>query len=523
MRVIETDVLVIGSGFGAAAPALRLAEAGHSVTILEKGPRINPFQDFKQTQDPKYLLTYLKGMSGNNLSVTYAEAMGGGSGFYEMVSLRAPSKVFQQQDDGGRRLWPVSIDRGTLDPYYDIAERMLNVEQISLQEVPKTGLVFSLMMKNLGYSCERAPYAVRGCLGSGFCVTGCVYGAKQSLLLNYLPQAVQAGATIESDTEAITVSTLCDVRQTPDEGAVAAIPHRYEILCKRKAGSRESIRYRAKLLILGGGAVGTARLLLNSKEQLPLLSDQLGCNISFNGSVKTAGILPESYPDGDMYTGRSHPGIVSYEFLDSHGIMVTAGKPLPLQAVASARLKLDGDERIPVHWGAPHVALMKQYRRRMMVLVAFGMTPPLGKLTLVGPNKFELSLPITEGLRHYYRETKALLHSIMERNGCRLVEAEFVNHEGAPHRDLHFSTAHQVGSCRMADSPAHGVVDAASEVFGYPGMYVSDGAAIPTSLAVNTSLTILANAERVAAGIRARYETERPAVAVVRECAPTGA
>jgi choline dehydrogenase-like flavoprotein len=86
MRVIETDVLVIGSGFGAAAPALRLAEAGHSVTMIEKGPRINPFKDFKQTQDPKYLLTYLKGMSGDNLSVTYGEALGGGSGFYEMVS-----------------------------------------------------------------------------------------------------------------------------------------------------------------------------------------------------------------------------------------------------------------------------------------------------------------------------------------------------------------------------------------------------------------------------------------------------
>jgi cholesterol oxidase len=57
----------------------------------------------------------------------------------------------------------------------------------------------------------------------------------------------------------------------------------------------------------------------------------------------------------------------------------------------------------------------------------------------------------------------------------------------------------------MADRPADGVVDASGEVFGYPGLYVSDGAAIPGSLAVNTSLTILANAERIAAGIVARY------------------
>jgi len=57
----------------------------------------------------------------------------------------------------------------------------------------------------------------------------------------------------------------------------------------------------------------------------------------------------------------------------------------------------------------------------------------------------------------------------------------------------------------MADSKEQGVVDASGEVFGYPGLYVSDGAAIPSSLAVNTSLTILANAERIAAGLIDRY------------------
>ena len=57
----------------------------------------------------------------------------------------------------------------------------------------------------------------------------------------------------------------------------------------------------------------------------------------------------------------------------------------------------------------------------------------------------------------------------------------------------------------MADTRSAGVVDAEGEVFGYPGLYVSDGAAIPSSLSVNTSLTILANAERIAAGLRDRY------------------
>ncbi len=65
----------------------------------------------------------------------------------------------------------------------------------------------------------------------------------------------------------------------------------------------------------------------------------------------------------------------------------------------------------------------------------------------------------------------------------------------------------------MADTKADGVVNARGEVFDYPGLYVSDGAAIPSSLAVNTSLTILANAERIAAGLLERYRLLRPAAA----------
>lgn len=505
MKTTDTDVLIIGTGFGGAAPALRLAEAGFRVTMIEKGPRIDPYKDFRQTQDPKYLLSYLKGLSGDHLSLTYAEALGGGSGFYEMVSLRAPSKSFGQVDQAGARLWPIGLDRASLDPYYDLADRMLKVEQIAPRLVPKSGLVFSMLMKNLGYSCERARYAVQGCMGSGFCVTGCVYGAKQSLLINYLPQAVAAGAVVETDLDAHVIRPMELVQQTPSGGSAAEIPYRYEVLCQQRTGLREMVRFRAKILILAGGTVGTAKLLLSSKVNLALLSDQVGQNIAFNGSVKAAGILPDHMPDGDMFVGRSHPGMISYEFLESRGITISAAKPLPLQAVAAARLHLDGDDRDPWHWGGANVELMKQYRHRLMVLVTFGMTPPLGKLALQPDGRCDLTLGLTDDLREYYTETQKLLCSILRRNGCRLVHTEFLDGQGVPRQDLHFSTAHQVGSCRMANSKKRGVTRVTGEVFDYPGMYVTDGAAIPSSLAVNTSLTILANAERIAAGIRDRY------------------
>ena len=487
--IIETEVLVIGTGFGAAAPALRLAEAGFQVTMIEKGPHIDPFKDFRQTSDPQYLLKYLKGLSSDRLSLTFAEALGGGSGFYEMVSLRAPSLVFDQVDDAGRRLWPAGIDRAALDPYYDIAERMLHVTQIPAELVPKSGLVFAMMMKRLGYSCDRARYAERGCVGSGFCVTGCVYAAKQSLLLNYLPQAVAAGATIETDLEALHV--------TPLNPRLAA-PYRYEVCCK-------GVTYRTRILVLGGGTIGTARLLLASRDTMPFLGGHVGRHIAFNGNVKAAALLADDLPDGDMFTGRTHPGMISYEFLESHGITISAAKAMPLQLLAGVRLRLHGEQRQPDWWGAANVELMQLCRRRVVALYSMGLTPPCARLSLGPDGAPMLDLEVTPELAAYHTRTEDLLQSILLRNGCRLVDIEFVDRGGAPREPLGFSTAHQVGSCRMADSKDRGVVNAAGEAFDYPGLYISDGSAIPSSLAVNTSLTILANAERIAAGIIARH------------------
>jgi enediyne biosynthesis protein E9 len=515
METIRTDVLVIGSGFGAAAPALRLAQAGLAVVIVEKGPHIDHLRDFRQTQDPQYLRKYLHGLAGDHLSLTYAEGLGGGSGFYEMVSLRAPSLAFGQTDAEGRRLWPATLERAALDPYYDRAEAMLRVEQIAPQDVPKSGLVFSLLMKNLGYSCDRARYAVRNCMGSGFCVSGCIYGAKQSLHVNYLPQAVAAGARIECDLEALGVRTLVDVPATASVRNVRALPYRYEVRCRRRAGARETVAFQAKVVILGGGTIGTAALLLRSRAELPRLSSEVGKHIAFNGSVKVAALLPESFPAGDMFAGRSHPGMISYQFLESHGISISAGKAMPLMIVSAARLRLDGDAREPAWWGQANVDLMRQVRQRMIALVSFGLTPPGGTITLGADREASLSLAPTTELERYVETTGGILRDILVRNGCRMIDTEWVNTSGTPaEAGLHFSTAHQVGSCRMADDRRRGVVNAAGEVFGYPGLYVSDGAAIPSSLAVNTSLTILANAERVADGIAERYglvSVERPA------------
>jgi enediyne biosynthesis protein E9 len=512
MHTAECDVLVVGSGFGAAPAILRLSEAGLRVLVLERGPRLDPARDFRQTQDPAYLRRYLRTIRSDNLSLMSAEALGGGSNFYEMLSLRAPSLAFRLTERGDR-LWPEGVSRAKLDPYYETAERMLQVRQMPAEEVPKGGLAFARLMRNLGYSCDRARYAVRRCVGSGFCVNGCIYGFKETLLKNYLPAAEAAGARIETGLEAIEVRPLGRAASAHEADASTRMPARYEVLAGAPGSRRPSLQVRAGAVVLAAGTIGTAALLLRSRRNLPRLSGQLGRNIAFNGAVKAGALLADDFPDSDMFTGQSHPGMISYEFLRSHGITVAAAKPLPAQLVSGARFRLADETREPAFWGEANVDLMRRFRRRSIVLVATGLTPPRATLTLDHRGRPKLDLPLDPDLRRFHREATELLESILLRSGCRLIDAEFYDGSGVPRTDIGFGSAHPLGACRMADAPSRGVVDASGEVFGHPGLYVSDGAAIPSSLSVGPSLTILANAERIARGIAGRTAPERVEVA----------
>ena len=116
---------------------------------------IVPERDFRQTQDPRYLLQWYRGVDGPRFGMTYIEGLGGGSGFFEMVALRAPSQAFDQEWRG-RRLWPAALDRSAMDPWYQAAEQMMHVRQVAPEAVPASGRVFALLLDRLGYSCERS-------------------------------------------------------------------------------------------------------------------------------------------------------------------------------------------------------------------------------------------------------------------------------------------------------------------------------------------------------------------------------
>lgn len=505
MKILKTEVLIIGSGFGAAPPALHFSERGYNVLMIEKGNNIIPEKDFKQTMDPKHLLKYIKSVKGEGVQFTFAEGLGGGSGFYEMVSFRAPSIAFDLKNEAGGKIWPSGVDRKVLEPYYIIAEKKMNVHQIAKEEVPKSGIVFSKLMSNLGYSVDRVNYSVKNCRGSSFCVAGCTFGSKQNLINTYFHKAEKHGLNTLTNFQAEQIIPLNTNGHIYSKSCrVDEIPYRFQVNTT-SGSSRERVTIFTKVLILAAGTVGTAILLLKSKKYFEKASKQIGKNINVNGSVKTLGLLPPDFIEGDMFVGQSHPGVVSYEFLDTKGITISTAKPLPVDAVSTAHFKVEGDNRNPSWWGTAHVEFMKNFRRKAFVLYALGLSTSFAELRRSGNGSFKPKLNIDDGFREYYKKTVELLHSIFRRNGAKVVNLDFIDGEGNEYHDIHISTAHMTGSCRMADSLEQGVVDSKGEMFNFPGLYITDGSVIPSSLAVNPYLTILANSERMTEIITNNY------------------
>src|SRR5919205_4310180 len=217
----RVDVCIVGSGFGGSISAFRLSElyraAGvdpRNILVLERGRRYK-HTDFRQSMYIGHLSNVYNliqssggpgtvGASGpQGCQVVTGNAVGGGSNLYLAASLRSPSETFERRDhhpDDGprRRMWPKAISRKRLDRYYARAEAGLRVRQPSWDEVSKSGGVWAAMLREAGQTCDRVPVAIDfdRCVDAKWCYTGCIFGAKNSLITNYLASAERRGVEV---------------------------------------------------------------------------------------------------------------------------------------------------------------------------------------------------------------------------------------------------------------------------------------------------------------------------------------
>ncbi len=524
----RVDVCIVGSGFGGSIAAWRLAElygaAGQdpSVLVLERGMR-KGHMDFRQSMDVDGLSDIYALVQGQGAQIVLANLVGGGSNLYLAASLRAPHETFERTDtrpDDGprRRMWPKAISRRALNPYYARAERGLRVAPTGWDMVSKSGGIWAAMLDAAGQSCDRVPLAIspERCVNAKWCYTGCIFGAKNSLITNYLASAELAGVRVRPLTQVNYVTTS---NARPYRWIVKG--NRVDPATKGSAGAMEDIE--CKVVILCAGAMGTPPILMRSRLEgsLASLSSHLGKHLGVNGDhVAAIEVNPGKVSDvlglpdyGQFYKGRPIT-VMSYDHWVGRRGRQHDGTRFTLQEILLSQLTnfLSDDGRAPhgepSWWGRQKKRSISSWSNHLEILAmvedtndgSFYAVPP-GQGDFVQPN----GGPVGVGLFNYELSDQSVrvreaaneaIKAICERRGVgrflKLAETPGVY------------AAHPLGGCRMADSAGLGVVDDRCEVFGHEGLFCMDSSVIPTSLGVNPSLTISAVCERAAAMLVAR-------------------
>jgi cholesterol oxidase len=547
----DYDVLVIGSGFGGSVSALRLAEKGYRVGVLEAGRRFED-ADFPRTSWDvrKFLWAPKLGCTGiqrihalRNVIILAGAGVGGGSLVYANTLYRPTSDSFYDDPQ-----WADITDwRAELTPYYDQAERMLGVvpnptmtpsdEVIkAVAEEMGAGDTFGLARVGVffGRDGRKEPGVLagdpffggvgpprRGCLEVGECMTGCRHNAKNTLVKNYLYLAEKAGAAVHS------LTTVVAVRPLPQGGYAVDVERTGARRAKRTAHALT-----AGQVVFAAGTWGTQQLLHRMKATgtLPEISPRLGF-LSRTNSEALGGAMTRlrsrkkhDFTRGVAITSSFHP--------DGHTHVepVRYGRGSNLMGLLSTLLT-DGGGPAP-RW----VKWLGQVARHPGRLASFylglshwsertviGLTmQALDNSITVRPRRTVTGrIKLTSGQGHGVPNPTWIpaANEAMRRAAARI--DGFPLSSAGEMVDVPM-TAHFIGGCPIGNAPESGVVDPYHRMYGHPGLHVVDGSAVSANLGVNPALTITAQAERAMAMWPNAGETDArpPLGAAYRRVAP---
>lgn len=535
-EVKDTDVIVIGSGFGGAVSALRLTEKGYRVTVLEAGQRFSD-SDFPDSNWDlkKYLWAPKLGCYGiqrihplNDVLVLAGAGVGGGSLNYACTLYRPRDAYFNNVQWNSITDWEKE-----LTPYYDQAEKMMGVsvnptltpsDRVVKHVAEKAGRGETFRLTPVGVyfgDREEGSAAPKGnpapvpdpffggigpsrvpCTECGECMTGCRHNSKNTLVKNYLYLAEKAGASIQP------LTTVTSIEQDSEgKWLVHTKSSKSGFIGKKNAKT-----FRADRLILSAGAWGTQNILQKARldGKLPKLSDRIGHLTRTNSEAILGASARTIDPEADYSEGVA---ITSSFFPDdtTHIEPVRFGKGSNSMALLQM-VQTDGSSRIPrlvqalwkivTHPGeAKRLYQLDGWSQRTIILLVMqdldnSLTTFMRK---VGPLRWLASKqgtgkPNPKWIPAGNVSTDAAAEKMSEGNGGRAIAggsiSELLNKP---------TTAHFIGGAVISDSPSGGVIDPYQRVWGYPTMSIHDGSALAANPGVNPALSILALAERACA------------------------
>lgn len=513
MAIVErTDVVVVGSGFGGTIPAYHLSAGGAKVVMLERGPWLasEEFEhDYKLGSSFTRIFDFVV---GDGMSILGGNCVGGGSVVYFAAMPRAPRFTFDRQGSIGRRLWPASIDRDTLEPWYDRVAEALPVTTQEWDQVSYAGGLWAAACDHAGRTANPVPVAIDAakCTMCNWMIAGCRFDAKRSLLLNYLPAAVAHGAEVRPLHEVQAISR-------GDDGYYRLHYNHVDEQDYRVTTGSGVIE--AKIVVLAAGAGATPVILQRSEQALGSMPFAVGRYFSGNGERLNTAVLDEdrirdvlglSRADGVPYEGYQigkGPCVATWDRLDgslpefSRYSLEQLYFPLGLGTVLAQVPGATG----PTWFGAEKKNMLTRLRSWLTIFQmieddnegVFGPPPSVGNADRISQQMLGVGRlaykPSATTLRAW-EAADADVKLILERDGLGEVAAWTNDLIGA-------YTVHPLASCRIGDDPATSALDDRHELRGHRGIFVTDGSAVPCALTVNPAMTIAALAERAVPGI----------------------
>jgi cholesterol oxidase len=528
-------VVVVGSGYGGSIAASRLARAGLSVCLLERGRELRP-GDFPESAEQgmrEIQMDWPNRRVGSRLglfdfrinpdiSVLSGCGLGGTSLINANVAIEADPRTWLDP------LWPEALRE---DVETRLAQGILHARTMlrpvpfpDTLDPPRKLLALGRSASRMGAAFHRVPIAVNfedgpnhvgveqaACNGCGNCVGGCNTGSKNTLLANYLPDARHHGAHIFTGTR---------VSRVEKQGRRWLV--RFEVLGtgSERFGTAE-LFVAADTVVVAAGSLGSTEILLRSRAAGLPLSDRLGhgftgngdvLGFAYNADVPVSGI-------GTASNGRAGPGPCITGVIDlrggrpfEEGMIIEEGTiPSTLAAtlasamfVAARVVGRDTDSGIRDYLG--------EKAREIQALVPGGSRGAIentqtflvmahddagGRLHLED-DRLRISWPGVGKQEVFERIDRELYRATAALGGTYLKNPLWTERAGNS-----LITVHPLGGCPMAETAEQGVVDHRGLVFAsaaggevHDGLYVCDGAVMPRSLGVNPLLTISAFAER---------------------------
>ena len=531
------EIAIIGSGYGGAIAASRLARGGRDVAVFERGREIQPgeyprhaleFAAEVQADLPEMRIgarTALFDFRLNDpMNVIVGCGLGGTSLINANVSLRPEPRVFADEH------WPAEIradaTNGVLDACFVHAEQMLGATPYpnDYPRLPKHAALeaaarrlnakFSRPLLNVTFrdGPNFAGFPQQACVNCGDCVSGCNYGAKNTLLMNYLPDAKKHGAQIFTELALEYIEAQGDGWQLHFRSM------------RKDPGSAPVPLIRANVVILAAGTLGSTEILLRSRDRGLSLSDAVGKRFSGNGDmigltynaecvINGVGFGPhppkDREPVGPCVTGmidlRNQARLEEGKVMEEASLFGPVAAYLPDMLAAAAALLGKNTERGIIErmaaklrtWrsliGGAYVGALRNTQTYLVV----AHDDSAGEMFLQD-DRLRVRYPGAGGSPLLAQSSR-----LMEQASAALCGDYIKDPVWNRWTDKAIISGHPLGGCVMAAGAEQGVVNHKGQVFtrtageeAYAGLYVLDGAVAPRSLGVNPLLTISALAER---------------------------